>query len=106
MADTEKPYAIMDSQGRYQCPHCQYQYHDLKAATTNESVQLPKKLRKNKTIDMTLLVHPDWLKGAAGSDEKGILGGTATSDIDSTIRWNELREKTLRLVEVRGKVAR
>ncbi|MEQ1620579.1 MAG: DUF1156 domain-containing protein [Methylococcales bacterium] len=102
VADTEKPYAIMDNQGRYQCPHCQHQYTDLQAAIKNESIHLPKKLRKNKKIDMTLLVHPDWLKGAPGKDEQGVLGGTATSDVDSTIRWNKLREKPLRLVEVRG----
>ncbi len=102
VAATEKPYAIMDSKGIYQCPHCQHQYTDLQAATKNESIYLPKGLRKNKKIDMTLLVHPDWLKGAVGKDDLGMLGGSATSDIDSTIRWNVLREKTLRLVEVRG----
>jgi len=106
VAATEKPYSIMDSEGHYCCPNkeCSHQYHDFKAATTNESVQLPKKLRKNKKIDMTLLVHPDWLKGAGGRDEQGALGGTAISDIDATIRWNQLREKTLRLVEVRGEL--
>ena len=102
VSESETPYAIMDSVGRYQCPHCQRQYEDYKAATTNESIHLPKKLRKNKKINMTLLVHPDWLKGAPGKDELGVLGGAATSDIDATIRWNELRVKTLRLVEVRG----
>ena len=102
VADTEKPYAIMDNKGRYQCPHCQHQYTDQQAAIKNESIQLPKKLRKNKKIDMTLLVHSDWLKGAPGKDEQGSLGGTATSDIDATIRWNQIRAKTLRLVEVRG----
>ena len=104
VANTEKPYALMDAEGHYQCPHCQHQYTDLQAAVKNESIHLPKKLRKNKKIDMTLLIHPDWLKGAVGKDELGELGGTATSDIDSTIRWNELRENTLRLVEVRGKL--
>ena len=93
VAATEKPYAIMDREGHYQCPHCQHEYTDLQAATKNESIYLPKRLRKNKKIDMTLLVHPNWLKGAPGKDDQGLLGGTATSDIDSTIRWNELREK-------------
>ncbi len=102
VAGTEKPYAIMDSQGRYQCPHCRQDYADPQAAIKNESINLPKKLRKNKKIDMTLLVHPDWLKGAAGKDGQGVLGGAATSDIDATMRWNQLRAKTLRLVEVRG----
>ncbi|WP_445368213.1 DUF1156 domain-containing protein [Methylomonas sp. BW4-1] len=102
VADSEAPYALMDGEGRYQCPHCQHEYHDFKAATANESIVLPKKLRKNKKIELTLLVHPDWLKGAPGKDEQGVLGGTATSDIEDTIRWNELRAKNLRLVEVRG----
>ncbi|WNB74597.1 DUF1156 domain-containing protein [Methylomonas koyamae] len=102
IADTEKPYAVMDSEGHYQCPHCRHEYQDLKAASANESIHLPKKLRKNKKINMTLLVHPDWLKGAAGKDEISILGGSATSSVDSTIRWHKLRAKTLRLIEVRG----
>lgn len=102
VAESETPYAIMDSEGRYQCPHCQHQYEDYKAATTNESIQLPKKSRKNKKINMTLLVHPDWLQGALGKDEKGKLGGTTDSDLKSTIRWNKIRAETLRLVEVRG----
>lgn len=102
VADTEKPYAIMDNQGHYQCPHCQHQYTDQQAAIKNESINLPKNLRKNKKIDMTLLVHSDWLKGSVGKDEHGLLGGTATSDIDATIRWNQLRAKKLGLIEVRG----
>jgi hypothetical protein len=102
VSGSEKLYAIMDSEGYYQCPHCQHQYHDFKAATANESIHLSKKLRKNKRIELTLLVHPDWLKGASGKDAQGPLGGTVTSDLDSTIRWNQMRAKTLRLVEVRG----
>ncbi|MDO8937745.1 MAG: DUF1156 domain-containing protein [Methylicorpusculum sp.] len=106
VADSEVPYALMDSEGRYHCPHCHHKYHDYKAATTNESIILPKKLRKNKKVQLTLLVHPDWLKGAPGKDEQGVLGGTATSNIEDTIRWHEVRAKTLRLVEVRGDLPR
>jgi putative DNA methylase len=102
VAATEKPYAIMDRKGHYQCPHCQHQYIDPQAATKNESIHLPKKQRKNKTIDMTLLVHPDWLKGAPGKDDQGLLGGSATSDSEASRRWDSLRAKKLRLVEVRG----
>jgi hypothetical protein len=102
VAATEKPYAIMDREGHYQCPHCQHPYTDLQAATKNESIYLPKRLRKNKTIDITLLVHPDWLKGAPSKDDQGVLGGSATSDSQATRRWNSLRAKKLRLVEVRG----
>ncbi|MCK5791911.1 MAG: hypothetical protein KAH34_13760, partial [Ketobacter sp.] len=104
VADTEKPYAIMDDQGYYTCPHCQHQHRDEIASIKGESSRLIKKSRKNKKVELTLLVHPDWLKGAPGQDEKGPLGGTANSDVVATQRWNELRASTLKLVEVRGKL--
>lgn len=102
VADTEEPYAIMDDDGYFTCPHCGHRHHDAKAAMDGESSRLLKKTRKNKRIELTLLVHPDWLKGAAGSDEHGALGGTANSSIEATQRWNKLRASTLRLLEVRG----
>jgi putative DNA methylase len=104
VAETEKPYAIMDNEGHYECPHCQHTNQDLAAAVKGESIQLPKKHKKNKKIDMTLLVHPDWLKGASGSDEHGLMGGTATSDVEATIRWNSNRSASLKLLEVRGQL--
>lgn len=104
VAETEKPYAIMDDQGYYTCPHCQHQHRDEIAAVKGESSRLLKKSRKNKKVELTLLVHPDWLKGASGQDAQGPLGGTATSDVAATQRWNELRASTLRLLEVRGKL--
>jgi hypothetical protein len=58
---TEKPFAVMDKDGFYVCPHCSHQHHDPVAAIKNESLNLPKKLRKNKNICLTLLVHPNWL---------------------------------------------
>lgn len=105
VVDMEKPYAVMNDQGYFTCPHCGYKHHDDTAALKGESVNLPKKLSKNKPIEFTLLVHPDWLKGASGNDKQGKLGGSATSDVESTKRWNELRASTLRLLEVRGKLS-
>jgi len=102
VADTEKPYAIMDNEGYYSCPHCQQQHRDEIAAVKGGSSRLLKKSRENKKIELTLLVHSDWLKGAPGRDEEGTLGGTATSDVASTWRWNEFRASKLRLLEVRG----
>lgn len=102
IADTEKSFAIMDDQGYFTCPHCQHQHRDEIAAVKGESSRLMKKSRKNKKVEMTLLVHPDWLKGAPGQDEHGPLGGTATSDVVATQRWNELRASALKLLEVRG----
>lgn len=102
VAETERPYAIMNDEGYYSCPHCHEQHRDEIAAVKGESSRLLKKSRKNKKVELTLLAHPDWLKGAAGKDEQGLLGGTATSDVSSTARWNEVRAATLSLIEVRG----
>lgn len=102
VADTEKPYAVMNNEGYFTCPHCGHRHRDESAAVKGESSRLLKKSYKNKKIEMTLLVHPNWLKGASGSDEHGVLGGTANSSVAATQRWNALRASTLRLLEVRG----
>lgn len=102
VSDSEAPYTIMDNAGNYQCPHCQHQYHDEAAAQKGESLSLPKRMSKNKKIDLTLLVHPAWMKGASGSDAKGRLGGSANSSLFETTRWNETRAQNLKCVEVRG----
>lgn len=102
VAPTEQPYALMDASGKYECPHCNHEFCDVSAALKGESIQLPKKRKKNKKINLSLLVHPNWLKGESGKDTAGNLGGSATSDADATIRWNDKRASTLRLVEVRG----
>ena len=105
VADTEKPYTIIDQTGKYECPHCHHPFQDEGAALKGESIQLPKKRKKNKKIDLTVLVHPDWLKGESGSDENGLLGGTANSDPNATIRWNSKRTASCRLIEVRGELS-
>lgn len=102
VSETEAPYTIMDDAGNYQCPHCQHQYRDEAAAQKGESSRLLKKMSKNKKVDLSLLVHPDWLKGAEGSDQSGTFGGTATCSVESTIRWNKLRASQLHVFEVRG----
>lgn len=102
VSESELPYAIMDNVGNYQCPHCQHRYRDEAAAQKGGSSQLLKKLSKNKKIDLSLLVGSTWLKGSPGTDDSGKLGGTANSDSKSTIRWNNIRQSSLNLIEVRG----
>lgn len=58
-------------------------------------------MSKNKKVDLSLLVHPDWLKGSSKADETGIFGGTSLSEVEATQRWNLHRTKTLKLLEVR-----
>lgn len=90
VADDEKPYATLSSADTYDCPFCG------KAHLKNLGKS------KNKKISLSLLLHPDWMKGAAGADNTGELGGTVTSSVDETNRWNRLRQQNLKLIEVRG----
>ena len=57
---------------------------------------------KRVRVPMTLLVHPDWLKGASGTADGEELGGYAGADPEATARWWRRRLDGLRLIEVRG----
>jgi putative DNA methylase len=103
VAPDEKPFAVMDEHGRYKCPHCGKTRTDAKALVENESPELGK--AKNKKVELTLLIHPQWLEGCPKTDEQGReYGGSATDSVEATIRWNNARAAKLRLLEVRGKL--
>src|SRR5262249_29460236 len=58
---------------------------------------------RNKKIELSLLVHPDWLAGSPSADKSGkSFGGSAQDDAASTARWDAERTKSARLLEVRG----
>lgn len=91
VAPDDRPYSILDPKGRAICPNCGH----------TSMVKLGK--GKNKKVELSLLVHPDWLSGSPKKDGAGQeYGGSATDDVDSTSRWNIDRAKRLRLLEVRG----
>lgn len=91
VAPDEKPYSIIDPKRGAVCPHCGHA----------EVVNLGK--GKNKKVKLSLLVHPDWLKGAPKVEEQGQpYGGSAQDDAESTARWNLKRASTIHLLEVRG----
>jgi putative DNA methylase len=94
IADENDAFAVLGSNGIYNCPHC----------GKKQIKNLGNEKSKNKKVSLSLLIHPDWMKGAPGSDDQGDLGGTVTSSIEDTKRWNELRQSTLKLIEVRGKL--
>jgi hypothetical protein len=58
---------------------------------------------QRKPVQMFLLIHPDWLKGASGLDRGAELGGWAGADADVTGAWFRKRLSSLSLVEARGK---
>jgi putative DNA methylase len=58
-----------------------------------------------KPIHCTLLIDPEWLKGAAGVASDGTeMGGYAEAPVDATAAWYRKRLENLHLIEVRGSV--
>lgn len=91
VAPDEKPYTILDPKGRVICPNCAH----------TSMVKLGK--GKNKKVELSLLVHPDWLAGSPKSAPQGQLyGGSPHDDARSTSTWNIERASKIRLLEVRG----
>ena len=101
VAPDGEPFAVMDSDGRFSCPHCGKIRQDEKAFAENNSAEMGK--AKNKKVELTLLVHPQWLEGCPKCDEQGReYGGSATDSVEATVSWNTARAAQLRLLEVRG----
>lgn len=91
VAPDEYPFSTLDSKRGVVCPHCGH------AAM----VKLGK--GKNKKVEMSLLVHPQWLAGSPKIDENGQpFGGSVQDSAALTARWNQERAEKIRLLEVRG----
>jgi putative DNA methylase len=87
----EKLFAFLDARGRVTCPSCKH-------ATI---VKLGK--GKNKKVELSLLIHPQWLAGSYKQNTSGGgFGGSAQDDAAATARWDEERAARIRLLEVRG----
>ena len=87
----EAPYAVIDAKGRGACPEC----GGRSSVTTKNG--------KNKKVELSLLVHPEWLAGSPKEDDDGnAYGGSAQDNAVSTERWNQERTNQLRVLEVRG----
>ena len=93
ISPSEKPFSLLDKKKGVVCPHC----------GNTKLVNLGK--GKNKKVELSLLVHPQWLSGSPKADENGLhLGGTLQDDATSTERWNQHRASKIRLLEVRGEL--
>ena len=57
---------------------------------------------RSKPVQMYLLIHPEWLKGASGFDGEREYGGWAGAPAEATADWFTKRLENLRVVEVRG----
>jgi putative DNA methylase len=91
VAPTEAPYSVLDRKKGVICPHCGH----------TAMVNLGK--GKNKKVELSLLVHPQWLAGEAKQDANcQPYGGSAQDDVAATTRWDAARAAKIRLLEVRG----
>jgi putative DNA methylase len=107
VAASEHPYAVVKMRqigGKMVpdtavCPFCQ------QTDSFNTSGSMLDEKPFNKKIDLTLLVHPEWLHGESAYNRQGQpYGGSADDDVDATIRWNDARAAKCRLLEVRGQL--
>jgi adenine-specific DNA methylase len=91
IAPGEEPFSVLDPRIGAICPHCGH-------------AELPRLGKgKNKKVELTLLVHPEWLEGCPKTDDEGLAyGGSAQDDPGSSARWNSARAEKIRLLEVRG----
>ena len=110
VAPDEYPYSTLDPKRGVVCPHCghasaaQIRINDG-LVIDGEHGQIKLGKGKNKKVEMSLLVHPQWLAGSPKNDANGQpFGGSAQDDAVSTARWNQERASKIRLLEVRGKL--
>lgn len=91
VAPSEHPFSVLDRRKGVICPHCGH----------TAMVNLGK--GKNKKVELSLLVHPQWLAGSPKQDAEGQpYGGSAQDDVAATTRWDSERASKIRLLEVRG----
>jgi putative DNA methylase len=98
LGDGEKVFALMDKKGSWVCPHCEKNIATQDYHKGAFNLEKPEK----KKVSLTLLIHPDWMKGEASGDKDGAFGGSPQDDAESTVRWSAQRAKKAKLIEVRG----
>ncbi len=99
-AEAERPYIVgklnewSDAPESATCPLCGKEYNFGILGKPNK-----------KEVELTLLIHPEWLRGEPGHDaDRREYGGSADDSVEATIRWNKARAAKCRLIEVRGKL--
>jgi len=91
VAPSEHPFSVLDRKKGVICPHCGH----------TAMINLGK--GKNKKVELSLLVHPQWLAGSPKQDANSQpYGGSAQDDVAATTRWDRERASKIRLLEVRG----
>ena len=93
VAEGEEPFGVLEPDDWTNCPHCGHRHQRSVLG----------KPTKKKKVELTLLVHPSWLRGSPAKNPEGRpYGGAAQDDAASTALWNAERAGHMRLLEVRG----
>ncbi len=93
VAPSEHPFSVLSRKKGVICPHCGH----------TAMVNLGKPKKPNKKVELSLLVHPQWLAGSPKQDANSQpYGGSAQDDVAATTRWDSERASKIRLLEVRG----
>jgi putative DNA methylase len=91
VAPSEHLFSVLDRRRGVVCPRCDH------AAIVNLGKG------KNKKVQLSLLVHTQWLSGSAGTSTNGkVFGGSAQDNAASSALWGHERASRARLLEVRG----
>lgn len=104
----EHAFSVFDHQKGVVCPHCGHAAHatfhpkdGLVVDGARGQIKLGK--GKNKKVELSLLVHPQWLAGSPKQDANSQpYGGSAQDDVAATARWDSERASKIRLLEARG----
>ncbi len=110
---TEALLGMLDGEHALCCPKCgTFAAHELKEILqrhqqARRAADVKKKHFgiKRGSVQMWLMIHPNWLEGATGfldEDQTHEYGGYAGAPAEDTIAWFEKRQETLSLVEIRG----
>ena len=95
VSNGEEPFAVLELDSWTVCPHCKHRHQRSVLG----------KPTKKKKVALTLLIHPEWLKGSPRLSPDGMpYGGAAQDDAASTAGWNLERASHLKLLEVRGEL--
>lgn len=110
VAPDQYPHTVIDPQHGVVCPHCGVTSScemRVKDGLVIEGKRGQIKLGKgsNKKVELSLLVHPQWLEGSPKTDADGKpFGGSAQDDAYTTSSWDQERASKIRLLEVRGEL--
>jgi adenine-specific DNA methylase len=91
VAPDEHAFTVVDSKRGVVCPHCGHV----------AMVKLGK--GRNKKVELSLLVHPQWLAGEDPTSPSGeTFGGSPQDSFSMSAEWSRARGTKVRLLEVRG----